>query len=373
MAPRSLRPACRNLGRPRLSPEGSSAVANRRSPWEPDGVRYDDPLRAKLEQLTTATDPHFRGRAFEHVVAEIFDRAGFDVVTNPRAAHPRQTDVYASNHRNGYLIEAKWSKDRIGSAEIDNMRSRLGRQPSDVIGVIVTMGDVAEQAFAEIERDRSRVILIINQTEVENLIDANLDLRRLLDLKRRQLVVHGKASGASPAGFVSSVRDRRTALRFVAGDGSELPWITGTADYLDSCWALKIADIDWVSAGGAGVVLDLRVPADSLDALRKALGHLRALNWLGPDPSWTIQQNSRTWNAFGLDALLVALDSRDARYADLDRPHHREMLVLADVCHRRLVHVACRSRRRFRLGSESGPLDPTNRCTRRLWRDPAAP
>jgi hypothetical protein len=95
-------------------------------------VRHEDPLRAKLDDLSEATDPHRRGKAFEQIVAEIFTRAGFDVVGNPGAAYPRQTDVYASDQRDGYLIEAKWASDRIGSPEVDEMRSRLRRQPRSV-------------------------------------------------------------------------------------------------------------------------------------------------------------------------------------------------------------------------------------------------
>lgn len=179
-------------------------------------MRHDDPLRPKLTDLSEATDPHLRGREFEQVVAELFTRAGFDVVTNPGAAYPRQTDLYASDRRDDYLIEAKWRTDRVGSPEVDEMRIRLSRQPSHVVGVIVTMGGVAEQALAEIERDRSRVIVIVDQPEVYALVEGYTDLRRVLGLKRRQLVVHGNASGEPPGAFAASARDRREPLRLVA-------------------------------------------------------------------------------------------------------------------------------------------------------------
>ena len=211
--------------------------------------------------------PHSRGYRFEEIVAEIFTRAGFDVVMGPEAAAPRQTDVYASDHRDGYLIEAKWRSERIGSRDVDDVRSRLRRQPSHVVGVLVTMGGIAEQAFAEIERDRSRVIVLVNRQEVHGLVDGSVDLRRLLGLKRRQLVVHAQASGTPPAEFVSSPRDRRGPPRLVDANGSELSWVADTSSYLDSCWALSIPDVDWVTAGGAGITLDLGVPVSSLKEL----------------------------------------------------------------------------------------------------------
>lgn len=265
-------------------------------------------------------------------MAEIFVRAGFDVVVDPEAAAPRQSDIYASDQRDDYLIEAKWRSKRIGSPEIDEMRSRLSRQPSRVVGVLVTMSGIAEQALSEIERDRSQIIVIIERQEVDELVDGRTDLRRLLHLKRRQLVVHAQASGTPPAGFVSSARDRREPLRLVDMFGTELPWVAGTSSYLDSCWALSIPDIDWVTAGGAGITLDLGLPVDSLTEVKQALDQFQALNWLGPYAAWIIQQDSHTWSGFGLEGLLFALESREARYAELDRAHHREMLVIADAC-----------------------------------------
>ncbi|MHB8659320.1 MAG: restriction endonuclease [Solirubrobacteraceae bacterium] len=295
-------------------------------------MRHDDPLQAKLDELEESHNPHLRGGAFEQVVAEIFTRAGFDVVIDPEAAAPRQTDLYASDRREGYLIEAKWRSDRIGSPEVDDMRSRLGRQPSHVVGVLVTMSGAAERALAEIERDRSRVIVLIDRRDVHALVDGSVDLRRLLNLKRRQLVVHAKASGTPPGGFVASARDRREPLRLVDADGSELPWVIGTSTYFNSCWVLSIPDIDWVTADGAGVTLDLGAPVASLGELREAVDHLRSLNWLTPEAAWMIQQESRTWSGFGSEGLLMALDCRDARYSELDHAHHREMLVVADAC-----------------------------------------
>jgi len=295
-------------------------------------MRWNDPLRARLERLYDASDPHVRGREFERIVAEIFTRAGFDVVMDPEAASPRQTDMFVSDRHAAFLVEAKWMSGRIGSPEVDGMRSRLRRQPSSTVGVIVTMGGVSEQALAEIERERDRVIVLLEQPEVDALADSRADLRRLLRLKQRQLVVHAKSSGSPPEKFVSSPRDGRESPRLVGRDGSQLPWIVGTSSYLDSCWVLSLPDIDWVIAGGTGVTLDLDLPVASLDELGRTLDHLAALNWLGPDAAWTMQQNARTWSGFGLERLLMAIRSRDSRYATLDDPHHREMLVVTSVC-----------------------------------------
>ena len=87
---------------PSATPRGVSTRVCR-SACEPCDVRHNDPLEGKLAELHEATDPHLRGRVFEQLVAEIFARAGFDVVPNAGAAHPRQTDLYASDQRDSYL------------------------------------------------------------------------------------------------------------------------------------------------------------------------------------------------------------------------------------------------------------------------------
>ena len=297
-------------------------------------MRYDDPLRVRYDALKAeSADPHARGRDFEGIVAEIFDRAGFDVVTNAGAARPRQTDVYAQDHQESYLIEVKWRNAAVGSSDIDDMRSRLQRQPPNVTGVIVTMGGVAEEALREIEQHRATPVLLIDGREVEGILLGSADLRRLLRAKYRQLTVHGQAAeGSPPRAFVASRRDRREPFSIVGSDGAQRCWVTGGGGFHDTVWTVELPDIDWVAAGGAGVSYDFPVPADTLDDLRVACNHLVALNWLTHTAAWTIQQASATWNGIGRESMFTALRERGSRYAELTRLHHREVLAAADAC-----------------------------------------
>jgi hypothetical protein len=296
-------------------------------------MRYDDPLHDRFEALKAgAGDPHGRGREFERIVAELFDRAGYDVVTNPGAARPRQSDVHASRRDEAYLIEAKWRQTEIGSPEIDDMRIRLMRQPSNVVGVIVTMADVADSAVHEVEQHRATPILIISPDEVEQLVLGRKDLSRLLREKRFQLTVHGRLAGAPAKPFASSVRDRSEPIRIVNANDAPAPWLSGPGDYESVVWSLELADIDWVTAGGTGVTLDVPVQVDSLDDVRHVCAELVALGWLTHEAAWAIEQGGTTWSGFGRDSMLTALDSRRERYESMTRVHHREVVRMTSEC-----------------------------------------
>lgn len=203
-------------------------------------MRYDDPLRARFDALKEeSASPHGRGRDFEKIVAEIFDRAGFDVVIDPGAARPRQTDVYASRGSDAYLIETKWQSSPAGSPDVDEMRSRLERQPSGVEGVLVTMAGITEEGLREIEERRARPILLIDGGEIESVLGGSTDLRQLLRAKHTQLAVHGLATGSPPRPFVASRRDQSEPLLIVGADGAQQRWIEGVSSFHDTLWGTR--------------------------------------------------------------------------------------------------------------------------------------
>ncbi|MCW2992561.1 MAG: hypothetical protein JWQ18_56 [Conexibacter sp.] len=331
-------------------------------------MRYHDPLHDRFEELKgDRTDRQGRGREFESVVAELFDRAGYDVVVNPGAAKPRQTDLHASRRDEAYLIEVKWREADIGSPDVDDMRMRLTRQPSNVIGVIVTMAGVADSAVREVEQHRATPVLIVGRQEIEDLVLGRLDLKRLLRDKRIHLTVHGRVTGSPTKPFAASVRDRTEPLRICDAEGKCSPWLSGPGDYESTIWSLELADIDWVTAGGTGVTLDLPVEVDSLSEVRNVCEELAALGWLTHGAAWAIEQGGTTWSGFGLESFLVALAARDARYAPMERIHHREVVQMTDECPGGWftveIDLDARSERAYRLDISiqliGVPVDPS--------------
>src|SRR5690348_7911262 len=91
-------------------------------------------LRIKFEDLLNSTDAQRRGKQFEDFLGDLLELEGCSVWRNARAATPRQTDFVIECDQSFLLIEAKWKKKEIDIADIDNLRSRLGRASSELWG-----------------------------------------------------------------------------------------------------------------------------------------------------------------------------------------------------------------------------------------------
>lgn len=105
-----------------------------------NAVFDEQPFVGRFNQLESSTRPQQRGVEFEHLLADVFRQAHFQVVRNAGAAKPRQTDLVATYGPDHYLIEAKWEQHPADVSHIDGVRSRLGRTAGTVIGVIIAVG-----------------------------------------------------------------------------------------------------------------------------------------------------------------------------------------------------------------------------------------
>ena|ERR1019366_5696145 len=70
------------------------------------------PLRGSPKAISEKRSAHARGFAFQDWLRDFLVSAKFEIERNPKAARPRQTDVYATNDDDEYLIEAKWQSKR---------------------------------------------------------------------------------------------------------------------------------------------------------------------------------------------------------------------------------------------------------------------
>src|SRR5260221_5081440 len=127
--------------------------------WKPNSSR--SPLDAALHAMSTLppslgerlqrhegrVSPSGRGREFEQLVLELLVSHGFRVRRNVRAASPRQVDLYAEHNRREYLIEVKSRQKPINVGDIDALRARLARIPTDVVGVLFSLSEYSRPAL----------------------------------------------------------------------------------------------------------------------------------------------------------------------------------------------------------------------------------
>ena len=295
-------------------------------------MRFDDPLPERLEGLRAETvNARRRGREFELIVGELFDRAGFNVHKNPGAARPRQTDLYATRGSEEYLIECKWQKAAMGTPEVRALLDRLRSQPAGVVGVLVSMGPISDAANEAVEAERNRPVVLLNEADLKAILIDRRDLTRLLRERRRQLAIHGR-HGEAPRSYVSSERDKTIDPSLVDAEGAQQPWIESHGDFRRLVWSTEERDIDWVAGEGYGVTLDLRVPTADIEDLGDICRRLVEINCLTHAAAWSLRQSSRSWAGLGRDSLLYTLANRSARYESLAQTHHTEELVVVDEC-----------------------------------------
>ena len=213
-----------------------------------------------------------RGRDFEDEVAVFLRSAGFDVTSDAKAAKPRQTDLFAKGDQFDLLVEAKNRKRNVGIDDVDDLRSRLSRISSDIVGAIFTTSRLTKGAIEGIEKDRTRLVLAVVGEEIERLRSGTQNLRTLIDRKREELRVHGRAWFGTEirSEFVEVKLPRsNTEFRVSGATGS---FFETRSKFGGPFFALEIPDAGWTSVPGEGPRLSIRLELNSIRDLRNILG-----------------------------------------------------------------------------------------------------
>jgi Restriction endonuclease len=283
-------------------------------------------------------DPQARGIALEGIVARLFRRARFGVDLDPGAARPRQTDLVATGGNETYLIETKWRATAVDVADLDELRTRLGRATPGAIGILISISGFAATAIDDLSEHRDRLILLIDGDELERSISGSTDLKGMLIEKRDAMRIHGEVQiGPSRRQRVS----RRQALQndplpgdayIVLPDGSRPAWFAAGGGFGHFTFARNVTDPDWVPAPGSSVSVDIRLQVESVDDIVRVLTELSALRFSTGDGHWCIQQSSTNWHGTGAGSLVEALGRWEERYQGIDDIHHTEEVCYQDVC-----------------------------------------
>jgi Restriction endonuclease len=307
-------------------------------------MRDSGKMRELFERLLESEDAAGRGPAFEKLLGARLIADGFDVHINPKTARPRQTDLVAIRASQHFLIEAKWRKRSVDVGEVDSLRARLNRIPSDFVGCIFNMSGYTSGAIEQVESDRAREILLFNAAEINAMFAERLEVNELIRRKRETLRLDGRVwfddsaseSSARPENFPATGREFRTKT-------GAPPLVGFPSDNDETAFFL---DIPETGATDTFVSMELRLAihniaelADVLEAIQETLG-------LSEQGTFSIQQLSHAWYGFGAQNFLDAIGNWERRYADarLKSPHHSEDLVFLDHSGGALIALTSRQR-----------------------------
>jgi Holliday junction resolvase len=260
-------------------------------------MKYTRKTRELFECLLESEDAAGRGPEFEKLLGARLIADGFDMHFNPKTARPRQTDLLAIRESQHFLIEAKWRKQSINVGDVDSLRMRLNRIPSDIIGCIFSMSGYGKEAIKQVESERTREILLFNAAEINSIFADRFDVHELIRRKRETLRVEGRVwfddstpeSSARRKNFPPPCRGFRTKTGAV-------PLLAFPSDNDDTIFFLDILE---TGAIDTVVSMELRLAihhtielADVLETIQKTVG-------LSEQGTFSIQQLSHAWYGFG--------------------------------------------------------------------------
>jgi hypothetical protein len=307
-------------------------------------MRHSGKTRELFERLLESEDAAGRGPAFEKVLGERLTADGFTVHFNPKTARPRQTDLLAIHESEHFLIEAKWRKRSIDVADVDSLRMRLNRVPSDIVGCIFNMSDYGSGAIEQVESDRTREILLFNAAEINSIFADRLDVHELIRRKRETLRIEGRVwfddskpeSSARRKNFPPPRREFRTK-------NGAAPLVGFPSDNDEAVFFL---DIPETGAIDTFVSMELRLAIHHTAELADVLEMIQDTIGLSDEGTFSIQQLSHAWYGFGAQNFLDAVGNWEQRYskAKLKSPHHSEDLVFLDLSGRALIALTSRQR-----------------------------
>jgi hypothetical protein len=287
-------------------------------------------------RLSATRNPHRRGKDFERLLQRAFQLAHFEVKLNPRIARPRQTDLSARYGVHRYLLEAKWQTAKTDVDVLDSLRSRLDRTSPDVVGVLVSVTGFTTTVLEQVERERQRPILLIDQEDLLSVLRTPDNLSSLLRTKHEELITHSRVHLGSSRPVPETKTELRRALpvrdlQLRDANGESRPYLTVPGGFASVAFATGVTDVDWSFGPGRGVSVDIPVQARTTDDLTRLIHGLDELGLASTRPTWALQQNDTSWFGVGAGELVQALTNAQQRVTGLASPHHSEQLIYTDT------------------------------------------
>lgn len=139
-------------------------------------------LKELLTQMTTQPAQE-RGYSLERLLNSLFQVLDITARSSFRT-EGEQIDGAFSLGGHDFLVEAKWTTNRIGLADLDAFSGKIGRKLDNTLGLLISMNGFQETAVRSYSQRRSTIILM-DGADLYTVLDGRVDLTELLERKRR--------------------------------------------------------------------------------------------------------------------------------------------------------------------------------------------
>jgi hypothetical protein len=187
-------------------------------------------------------------------------------------------------------------------------------------------------------RNRSdRPVLLVSGLEIENALGWGGSFLKLLRDKKQALLVNREVLlDEAPKRRTNTTKIKPSDLpssptEFLFPDGHRSSWFTSGGDFGMFTFVLELPDIDWVTAGGSGVSVDIEVSVDGQNGLLEAIHQMAEMGWVSTGGFWSIQQATANWHGSGAQTMCEALQGWAARYEGLETHHSEELCYFDEI------------------------------------------
>jgi hypothetical protein len=139
-------------------------------------------LKSRFVDLT-GQPPQERGFGLERLLNSLFEL--FDLSSRSSfKIYGEQIDGAFSINGLDFLLEAKWTSDLVAVAELDIFSAKVGRKLDNTLGLMLSINGFQKSAVDTYSRRRSAIILM-DGSDLMAVLDARVELPKLLERKRR--------------------------------------------------------------------------------------------------------------------------------------------------------------------------------------------
>jgi hypothetical protein len=146
--------------------------------------------RRYIEMINDDTNPQKRGFLLQDVLRKVF--ALFDL--DPKASfriEGEQIDGAFTFENIDYIVEAKWQKSPVDTAELDAFDGKVSRRVENTLGLYISISGFSEAAVKKHSHTRSLMILM-DGSDLMAVLEARIILPDLLLRKRRHAALTGE-------------------------------------------------------------------------------------------------------------------------------------------------------------------------------------
>lgn len=140
-------------------------------------------IKANFFTLLSGDDPQKRGFEFEKLLKDLFILFDLDPKPSFRVTG-EQIDGAFTFENTEFLLEAKWQKEQVNSANLDSFKGRIDRRLDNTLGLYIAINGFSEEGVTA-HSSGKRYIILMDGSELMGVLENRITFPDLLSRKKR--------------------------------------------------------------------------------------------------------------------------------------------------------------------------------------------